>query len=81
MKFVPVLRIQPNKVTERSNIGIIPPLGLVNLKLPKDSAKQWAKWVTLLRPRSRMAELVCLSDRRKKFIQEVNELEAIFQAS
>ena len=34
-----------------------------------------------LRPRSQMAEFVCLSDRRQRFMKGVNELEAMFQAA
>ena len=34
-----------------------------------------------LRPRSRMAEFVSLSDKRKKFIQGVSELKEKFQAA
>ena len=34
-----------------------------------------------LRPCSRMAEFVCLSDRRQKFMKGVEELEALFQTA
>ena len=35
----------------------------------------------VLRPRSQMAEFVCLSDLRQRFIQGVEELEVLFQAA
>ena len=34
----------------------------------------------VLRPRSQMAEFVCLSDRRQRFMESVEELEVLFQA-
>ena len=50
-----------------------------------DAAQRFCRAVdevgNFLRPRSRMAEFVCLRDRRERFMQGVKELEAIFQAA
>jgi transposase-like protein len=50
-----------------------------------EAAQRFCKAVdevgNFLRPRSQMAEFVCLSDRRKKFTKGVEDLEALFQAA
>jgi putative transposase len=50
-----------------------------------DAAQRFCRAVdevgNFLRPRSHMAEIVCLSDRRQRFVKGVEELETLFQAA
>ncbi len=58
-----------------------PTLGFGKFEAAERFCKAVDEVSNFLRPRSRMAEFVCLSDRRKRFMTGVEELEAIFQAA
>lgn len=56
-----------------------PTLGFGDIESANRFCRAVDEVANFLRPRSQMAEFVCLSDRRAQFVQKVKELEALLQ--
>ena len=58
-----------------------PTLGFGNFDAAERFCRAVDEVANFLRPRTQMAESVCLSERREKFMQGVEQLEALFLAA
>jgi transposase-like protein len=69
---------------EQSHRGVkqryYPTLGFGSLESAKQFCQVFEEVRQFLRPRTRMAEFVSLSDQKERFLKRASELQAIFQA-